>query len=62
MFLDRLGGPWQDPEGRYRQESIDLARARLGTQRFGAAYAGGTTLSFDDAIALALGPVIQTAA
>ena len=61
-FLGRLGGPWQDPEGRYRQESIDLARARLGTERFDAAYAEGTALSFDDAIALALSRVIQTAA
>jgi hypothetical protein len=61
-FFGRLGGPWQDPEGQYRQDSIDLARARLGTERFDAAYAEGTTLSFDDAIALALAPVIQPAA
>jgi predicted ATPase/class 3 adenylate cyclase len=61
-FFGRLGGPWQDPEGRYRQESIDLARTRLGAERFDAAYAEGTMLSFDDAIALALGPFIQAAA
>ena len=61
-FIDRLGGPLQDPEGQYRQESIDTIRTRLGAERFDAAYAEGKALSFDDAIALALGPVVQAAA
>jgi predicted ATPase/class 3 adenylate cyclase len=61
-FLDRLGGLLQEPEGQYRQESIDAIRACLGAERFDAAYAEGKALSFDDAIALALGPVVRAAA
>ena len=61
-FIDRLSGLLQDPEGQYQQESIDAIRARLGAERFDAAYAEGKALSFDDAIALALGPVVQAAA
>jgi predicted ATPase/class 3 adenylate cyclase len=61
-FMDRQNERWQRPEHHYRQESIDLARARLGVDRLDAAYARGTTLSFDDVMALALGPVVQAAA
>jgi predicted ATPase/class 3 adenylate cyclase len=61
-LLDQMGEPWQDPEGRYRQESIDAIRARIGTERFETGYAEGTALTFDDAYALALGPVVQAAA
>ncbi len=52
--LDRLGGRWQDPEGRYRQESIDALRQHLGAAQFDEAYARGTALSFEDAMDLAL--------
>ncbi len=52
--LDRMGSPWQQPEGRYRQESMAMVRAHLGTALFAEAYARGTALSFDDAIDLAL--------
>jgi predicted ATPase/class 3 adenylate cyclase len=61
-FHDRMGGAWQEPEGQYRQESIDAIRAHLGAARFDAAYAEGMTLSFDDAISLALTQVVQAAA
>jgi predicted ATPase/class 3 adenylate cyclase len=61
-FLARMSGPWQDPECVYRQETIDRARALLGAERFEADYARGTTLSFDDAVALALCPARQIAA
>ncbi len=61
-FIDPMGGPWEDPEGEYRQESVDLARSRLGSERFDAAYAKGTALSFQDAIELALSPAVQAAA
>ncbi len=55
VCLDRLGGPWQEPEGRYRRESIDLVREHLGAARFDQAYARGAALGFDEAVDLALG-------
>ena len=61
-FFDQLGGPWQDPEGRYREDSIAVVRRRLGDVQFDQAYAHGLALSFDDAIALALSGVRQVAA
>jgi predicted ATPase/class 3 adenylate cyclase len=61
-FFDQVGGPWQEPEGQYRQQSIDAIRARLGADRFDAAYAAGKALSFDDAISLALRPAVGAAA
>ncbi len=51
-FLDRTGEPWQDPEARYRQESLDQARAHLGPQQCEQAYDGGLALSFEDALDL----------
>jgi predicted ATPase/class 3 adenylate cyclase/DNA-binding SARP family transcriptional activator len=51
-FLDRKGEPWQDPEARYRQESLDQTRAHLGQEQTGQAYARGLALSFDDALRL----------
>jgi hypothetical protein len=44
-FLDRSGGPWQDLEGRYRQDSLAAVRAHLGGEQFDQAYANGMTLS-----------------
>ena len=61
-FFDQLGGPWQDPEGRYREESIAAVRRSLGDAQFDEAYAYGLALSFDEAIALALSGVQQVAA
>jgi predicted ATPase/class 3 adenylate cyclase len=61
-FFDQLGGPWQDPEDRYREDSIAAARRRLGDAQFDQAYARGLALGFDDAIALALGGARQAAA
>ena len=61
-FLDQLGGPWQDPESRYREDSIAAVRRRLGHAQFDQAYADGLALSFDDAIALALNAARQVAA
>jgi tetratricopeptide (TPR) repeat protein len=52
-FLDRTGEPWQEPEARYRRESIDKVRAHLGAGRFDRAYGAGYVLSFDQAIDLA---------
>jgi hypothetical protein len=56
-----VGGPWQDPEDRYRDESIAAVRRRLGDEQFDRAYAEGLSLSFDDAIALALSEARQAA-
>jgi hypothetical protein len=61
-FFDRVGGPWQDPEDRYRADSIAAVRGRLGHAQFDQAYADGLALSFDDAIALALSGPGQLAA
>jgi tetratricopeptide (TPR) repeat protein len=61
-FFDEPGGPWQDPEDRYREDSIAAVRCRLGDAQFDDAYAHGMTLSFDDAIALALSGARQVAA
>jgi len=61
-FSDRMGGPWQDPEYQYREDSIAAVRRRLGHAPFDQAYADGLALSFDDAIALALSGGRQAAA
>ncbi len=59
--IDRVHGLWQDPEGRYRHESMAMGRERLGAVRFDQGYARGTALSFDDAVDLALAQVRQAA-
>ena len=56
-LLDQTGTPW-DPSDRYRQEGLDQARGALGDEQFQRAYARGMTLSFDQAIDLALGQVL----
>jgi predicted ATPase/class 3 adenylate cyclase len=61
-FVGQAGGPWQDPEERYREDSIAAVRRRLGDAQFDEAYAQGLALSFDDAIALALSGARQAAA
>ena len=57
-LLDQTGAPWDPLEARYRQESLDQAGAALGDEQFQRAYARGMTLSFDQAIDLALGQVL----
>jgi predicted ATPase/class 3 adenylate cyclase len=54
-FLDRAGEPWQDPEARYRRESLADVRARLAADQFDRAYAEGMALSLDEALDLARG-------
>jgi predicted ATPase/class 3 adenylate cyclase len=54
-FLDRTGEPWGEPEARYRRESLDDVRARLGDEQLGRAYAEGMALSVDEAFDLARG-------
>ena len=54
-FLDRTGQPWQEPEARYRQDSLDQVRGRLGHEQFERAYASGVTLRSAEALDLAAG-------
>ena len=54
-FLDRTGQPWQEPEARYRQDSLDQVRGRLGHEQFERAYASGMTLRSAEALDLAAG-------
>jgi predicted ATPase/class 3 adenylate cyclase len=54
-FLDLAEEPWQEPEARYRRESLDDVRSRLGDEQAGRAYAQGLALSLDEALDLAGG-------
>jgi hypothetical protein len=53
-FVDQLGRPWLELEGRYREASIGEVLAGLGQAEFQRAYTRGRGLSFDEAFALAL--------
>jgi predicted ATPase/class 3 adenylate cyclase len=53
-LLDTTGEAWQDPEARYRRESLGQLRARLGDEQADRAYAEGMALSLDKALDLAL--------
>ena len=52
-LLDRTGERWQEPEARYRRDSLDQVRARLGNEQFDRTYAQGAALSLDEALDLA---------
>jgi predicted ATPase/class 3 adenylate cyclase len=54
-FLDRTGERWQEPEARYRRDSLGQLRTRLGDEQFERAYAQGMALSHEEAIDLASG-------
>ena len=54
-FQDRTSNPWQEFDARYRQDSLDQARARLGDEQLERAYAQGMALSLEKALDLALG-------
>ena len=45
--LDRTGEPWQEPEARYRRESLVQVRAHLGQEQSERDYARGMALSPD---------------
>jgi predicted ATPase len=53
-FLGSSGEPWQDPEGVFRQQSLDEVRAHLGDADFEAEYGRGTRLDLGPAVGLAL--------
>ena len=52
---DRTSIPWDWFDARYRRDSLDQARARLGDEQLEQAYAQGMRLSRDQALDLALG-------
>jgi predicted ATPase/class 3 adenylate cyclase len=54
MLLDRTSLPWDEFDARYRQDSLDQARAHLGDERLARAYAQGMALSLEKALDLAL--------
>ena len=53
-FIDRTGSPWQEFDARYRQDSLDQARAHLGDEQLERACAKGMALSLEKALHLAL--------
>ena len=53
-FNDRTGSPWQEFDARYRQDSLDQARAHLGDEQLERAYAQGMALSLEKALDLVL--------
>ena len=54
-FVTGLEIPWQQLEARYRQDSLDQVRARLGEEQLQEACARGMRLSLDQALDLAFG-------
>jgi hypothetical protein len=53
-FLDRVSIPWPQVAARYRQDSLDQARAHLGGEQLDRAYAQGMARSPEKALDLAL--------
>jgi predicted ATPase/class 3 adenylate cyclase len=51
--LDRSGEAWQEPEDRYRRESLAQIRVHLGEEQPERDYARGMTLSFSEVLDLA---------
>jgi predicted ATPase/class 3 adenylate cyclase len=58
-LLDPTGQPWEELEARYRRDSLDQVRARLGQEQFERAHATGMALSPDQALDLASGKTLQ---
>jgi hypothetical protein len=52
-LFGQTGVPWDTFDARYRQESLDHARAALGDEQFQRAYARGMALGSDQIISLA---------
>jgi DNA-binding CsgD family transcriptional regulator/tetratricopeptide (TPR) repeat protein len=53
-FQDRAGIPWEEFDARYRQDSLEQARAHLGDEQLERAYAQGMALSLEKTLDLAL--------
>jgi predicted ATPase/class 3 adenylate cyclase len=54
-LLDRIGECWQEPETRYRQDSLNKTRSALGEAQFARAYTYGNALNLDLALDVAAG-------
>jgi hypothetical protein len=52
-LIDEVAEAWQEPEARYRRESLHEIRTAIGEEQFGPAFAKGMTLSVDQALGLA---------
>jgi hypothetical protein len=52
-ILDQTGEPWQEPEVRYRRESLAQVRAHLGVEQSDRDYARGMALNSDGILDLA---------
>jgi len=50
--LDRTGEPWQEPEVRYRRESLAQVRTHLGQEQSERDYTRGLALSSDEILDL----------
>ena len=59
-FLDRAGERWQEPEARYRQDSLAEVGTHLGEEQFARDYAKGAMLSLEEVLDVALGRVTST--
>jgi predicted ATPase/class 3 adenylate cyclase len=57
-FLDQTGQPWEELEARYRRESLDQVRARLGQDQSERDHATGMALSAGQALDLACGKAL----
>jgi len=55
VFLGRTGESWQEPDARYRHDSLHKVRSALGEEQSERAYTHGKALSLDQALDLALG-------
>ena len=49
-FAERLGGPWQPPEDRYRELSLERVKGCLAHDEFQGYFGSGMALDFDEGI------------
>ena len=54
-LTDQIAEPWQEPEARYRRDSIHKVNTSFGEEPFWRAHAKGMTLSLDEILEVALG-------
>ena len=57
-LTDQIAEPWQEPEARYRRDSIHKIHSSFGEEPFWRAHAKGMTLSLDEILEVALGRAV----